>query len=489
MASKTNLTQQTKQTQSLSLLQYTVAELLELPLPELEERVKNEMEDNSAIEEGEKDKDENDTEDVSSELEEEAGSEEPSETTDEMADYRNDDDMPEYLLERADRREMQDEIPFAATTSFFDKLREQIAEQLISEHEKEILEYLVGSLDDDGFLRKDLWSIADELAIYHNTETNEEELEHLLHILQTFEPRGIGARTPQECLHIQLLAPDYKTSHKKLALKIIDNHYDDFIHKRWEEICRKLDIDDATFKEILHELMHLNPRPGTALNEDSMTGAQAIIPDFFVEIDDFGDAIVRLNHGNVPPLHVSRAFRDSVQELQGQRERLSERQLEEYNYVRNKVEAAQLFIEALRRRHSTMLMIMSAIVERQRDFFDDDDELLLHPLTQKDISEQTGLAGSTVSRTVSTKYVQTIRGIYPLKKFFSGQMSFDGEEEISIIRIKDCLREIIEKEDKKKPLSDELLASEMAKRGFPIARRTVTKYRIQMNIPTARMRR
>ncbi len=488
MASKTNLTQQSKQTQSLSLLQYTVVELLELPLPELEERVRNEMEDNSAIEEGERDKDDS-QDDVSSELEEEHDEAFTGENNDEMADYRNDDDTPDYLLERANRREMQEEIPFAAATSFFDKLREQIAEQLISPREKELLEYLVGSLDDDGFLRKELWNIADELAVYHNTETSEAELEGLLHILQTFEPRGIGARTPQECLRIQLLAPDCTAVHKQLDLAVINNCYDDFIHKRWEEICRKLDIDEETFREVLHELTHLNPRPGTALNEDSLLGAQAIIPDFFVEIDDFGDAVVRLNYGNVPPLHVSRAFRDSVNELQAQRDNLPERQLEEYNYVREKVEAAQLFIEALRRRHSTMLMIMTAIVEHQRDFFDDDDELLLRPLSQKEISERTKLAGSTVSRTVSTKYVQTIRGIYPLKKFFAGQMSFEGEEDVSIIRIKDCLREIIEKEDKKKPLSDEVLAAEMAKCGYPIARRTVAKYRTQMNIPSARMRR
>ncbi len=488
MANKTSLTQQTKQTQSLTLLQYTVAEMLELPLPELEERVKNEMEDNSAIEEGEKDKDENDAEDVSSEIEEEQH-EERNENSDEMADYRTDDDMPDYLRERADRREMQEEIPFAASTSFFDKLREQISEQLISTRKKELLEYLIGSLDDDGFLRKELWSIADELAVYHNTDTTEEELEHLLHILQTFEPRGIGSRTAQECLRIQLLAPDYHAPHKDLSLAVINDSYDDFIHKRWKDICKKLNIDDATFSEVLHELTHLNPRPGTALNEDSMLGAQTIIPDVFVEIDEYGDAVVSLNNGSLPPLHVSRAFRDSVQELQAQRDKLSETQVSQLNYVRDKVQAAQLFIEALRRRKETILMIVRAIVEHQRDFFDDDDELLLRPLSQKEISERTGLAGSTVSRTVSTKYLQTIRGIYPLKKFFGGQMSFEGEEDVSIIRIKDCLREIIEQEDKKKPLSDELLAAEMAKRGFPIARRTVTKYRIQMNIPTARMRR
>ncbi len=488
MVSKQSLVQKTTQTQTLTLLQLTVAQMLELPLPDLEERVKNEMEDNSAIEES-TGEDNKDADDLSSDYEEGEAEEMGTESSDEMADYLNIDDAPEYLRERADSDEARREIPFAESVSFFEKLREQMGEHVLTEHEKNVLEYLIGSLDDDGYLKKELWSIADELAVYHNTETTEEELERLLRVLQSFEPRGIGARTPQECLRIQLLAPEHHSPHKALALEVIERCYDDFMHKRWEDICRKLHIDRATFEEVLHELTHLNPRPGTSLNEDSLLGAQTVIPDFFVEIDDSGEAIVRLNRGDIPTLHVSPAFRDSVRMLSEKKDSLSQTQKEELTYVREKVQSAQLFIEALRRRHQTLLMIMHAIVEHQRDFFEDDDELQLRALTQKEIARATGLVSSTVSRTVSTKYVQTRFGIYPLKKFFGGQMSFDGEEDVAVVKIKNALREIIEAEDKNHPLSDELLAAEMAAKGYPIARRTVTKYRKQMNIPTARMRR
>ncbi len=488
MASKQSITQQTTQTQTLSQLQFAVATMIELPLPELEEMVKNEMEDNSAIEESENDA-EIDADDLSSEVGEEGENRETGEASDEMADYLTADDVPEYIRERADSREMQQELPFAGGESFFEKLRAQIGEHPLTEHEAEVLEYLIGSLNDDGYLKKELWNIADELAVYHNTETSEEELERLLHVLQTFEPRGIGARTPQECLRIQLLSAEHKTPAKQLALEIINDCYDDFMNKRWDEICRKLRIPREQFDEALHELMRLNPKPGNALNEETDDRTQSIVPDIFVEIDDFGEAVITLNRGGIPALHVSRAFRDSIQEFSKNRLTLSPTQKEEFAYVRDKVQSAQIFIEALRRRHQALLIIMHAIVERQRDFFDEDDELLLKPLTQKEISKQTGLAASTISRTVSTKYVQTRFGVYPLKKFFGGQITFNGDEDVAVVRIKDCLRNIIEHEDKTSPLSDERLTAEMAKRGFPIARRTVTKYRLQMNIPTARLRK
>ena len=489
MAQKLTQTQTATQTQTLTPLQVTLVKMLELPLTDMEERVRNEMLENSALEEGNSEDSENNNEDDGRNEDEDSDPNLSADTDEAIGDYLTEDDIPDYLQARADADRERHEIPLTGGDSFYDSLRDQIGEHDLSEHEQELMEYLIGSLDSDGFLRKDLDMLADELAIYHNISTTKEELEKLLGILQTFEPRGIGARSLQECLRLQLKDPDNRSPYKKLSLEVIDRCFDDFIHKRWDTIMKRLGIDEETFNHVKHELTHLNPQPGSALNEGGTMGAPTVIPDFYVSVDDNGQATVSLNSGDIPDLRVSPAFKDSIKEYSAHKDKLNRQQKDAYVYAKQKVDAAQTFIDILHRRQQTLYSVMHAIVQLQRPFFDEDDEMLLKPMTLKDIAERTGLDISTVSRVTGSKYVQTDYGIYPLKFFFSGQFTSEKGEEQSSRLIKATLREIVEKEDKKHPLSDEAIAAKLKEKGFNVARRTVAKYREQIGIPTARMRR
>ena len=357
--------------------------------------------------------------------------------------------MPDYLLARADAEREEREIPFGSSTSFYERLRDQISEHDLTEREAELMEYLIGSLDDDGLLRKDTSSLADELAIYHGLDTTPEELDRLVGVLQTFDPRGIGARSLRECLHLQLTDPDFRSPYKKEALAVVDKYFDDFIHKHWETLCRKLGVDEERFGHIKTELLRLNPRPGNALGENEGSGAAPVVPDFIVTEED-GDA---------------------------------------YLYAKKKVEAAQGFIDAIHQRQHTLMSVMQVIVDLQRPFFEDGDEVLLRPMILKDVADRAGVDISTVSRVTGSKYVQTDFGVYPLKFFFSNAVTTDEGEEHSTRKIKLLLREMIEHEDKRHPLTDENLAAMLADKGLPVARRTVAKYREQLGLPVARLRR
>lgn len=502
---KLELSQQEAQVQQLSTLQVAIAKMVELPITELADRIRNEMVDNAALEE----KDGDDFDEPELNGSDEAGEDENTSSDDEraddgsdyeeaddfgneadaMGDYFSADDVPDYLQQRAEAERDRTEVQISSTTSFYDELQSQISEHNLTEHEQVLLEYLIGSLDEDGFLRKDLDVIADELEIYHNVTTSHEELERVLTVLQQFEPRGIGARSLQECLHIQLSDPDRHSPYKELALTIVDKHFKDFVKRRWDDLAQRLHLDEETLGHVRHELTHLNPMPGSALSDSASAHLPTVTPDFFVIITPDGEAQVSLNNGDLPELRVSRAFRDSIRQYGRKRQNLTRQQNDAYVYARQKVDAAQAFLNLLSRRRQTLLAVMQCIVDLQRPFFDDDDEQLLRPMTLKEVAERVGVDISTVSRVTSNKYVQTSYGTYPLKFFFSTQFTSSEGDEVSARKVKIALRDLIEAEDKSHPLADEVMAAELKKLGFNVARRTVAKYRDMMGYPTARLRK
>lgn len=512
MAQRLEQTQAAVQTQQLSSMQVAVAKLVELPITELATRVRDEMVDNAALEErdgdayGVAESEHNDDSSAFDESTDGANDEAANDSLDEpnafeeqadygreadaMGDYFEADDVPDYLQQRADAERDRNEFQYASINSFYDELQRQIGEHDLTEHEEQVMEYIIGSLDEDGFLRKDFDTMVDELAIYHNINTTADELERLLHLLQQFEPRGIGARSLQECLHIQLTDPEQRSPYTQLALQVVDKCFNDFASRHWDVVKQRLKMDDDTFAHVRHVLTHLNPRPGSALNESTHVDAPTIVPDFYVRVNENGDIQVSLNQGDVPELQVSPAFRESLKQYGKGHDKLTREQHEAYTYARQKVDAAQSFINLLTRRRETLLAVMQVIANKQRAFFvNDDDEDALVPMTLKDVAEVVGVDISTVSRVSNSKYVQTLYGTYPLKFFFSSQFTSADGDELSARKVKAALKELIDGEDKHRPLSDEALAAQLKKQGFNVARRTVAKYRDALGLPTARLRK
>lgn len=498
-----HLEQQQTEQQILSLngLQVALARLLEIPAADLSQRIENEMLENAALEEKPGDEADDDFDVSTDETDQETDREndqegdddfeayQPEQRTvdDDVADYLNADDVPTYLQERYESPSTDFDIPITSNTSFYDALSEQVGELDLTETETQAMEYLIGSLDNDGFLRKDLLTLSDELAIYQNVYVTEAELEHLLHLLQGFEPRGIGARTLQECLLLQVRDPEFRSPQKALCEVALTKYYKEFAAKHWDVLRRRLKLSETDFEALLHTLLRLNPKPGAAFNEMAVATAPTVVPDFFVEVVD-DELRVRLNQGDVPELRVSPAFKDTLRQYRGRT--LTKSQEEAYVYARQKVEAAQGFINMLRRRNATLLLVVENIVALQRAFFlGDDDEQALRPLTLRDVAERINMDLSTVSRVANSKYLQTLYGVYPLKYFFSSQILTDDGEELSSRAVKTALQEVIEAEDKHHPLSDEALSVAMKDKGFPIARRTVAKYRDQLGIPPQRLRK
>ena len=353
------------------------------------------------------------------------------------------------------------------TLSFYDRLTEQMGEYDLSDHERDILEYLIGSLDDNGFITKPLSQIADELEIYHSLSASEEEVGRMLAVLQQFDPPGIGARNLKECLLLQHPSAKLRT--------VFERHWDDFTGKRWDRIQDKMGLTDAEVERLRREVQHLNPRPGNNPSDPVGRATETIKPDFIVEMDDEGTLRLSLNQGDVPSLRLSSEADDSGSE-------------ESASFVREYRERGQLFIDALTQRRLTMTAVMKAIIRLQRPFFREGDENLLRPMRLEDVAEKTGLNLSTVSRVTSSKYVETPYGIYPLKWFFSGSSTQDGET-VSTRKVKAALKTLIEAEDKTEPLSDEALCTALREQGYDIARRTVAKYREQLGYPPARYRK
>lgn len=483
-------TQAQQQVQTLSPQQILVVKLLELPTLELEERIHSELLDNPALEEGkEPSEDHEDHEDnFATDEDGEPNSDYGEDLS--LGDYRTEDDIPDYKLQENNRSkgETPEEIPFSDNVSFYETLKEQLDMQNLTPEEKQLGEYLIGSLDDDGLLRKSTESLIDELAIYQGIYTSPEQLEHVLSIIQDFDPAGIGARSLQECLLLQIQRKE-NSPLKQIELDIIGKCCDEFTRKNKDKIIQKLGITEEQYNAATAELTKLNPRPGSSLGETIGKNLQQIIPDFIVDTEDDGTVTLTLNNRNVPELRLSREFTEMLNEHTRNKANQSKESKDALMFLKQKVDAAQGFINAVKQRQQTLLSTMQAIIDLQLPFFQDGDESRLRPMILKDVAERAKLDISTVSRVSNSKYVQTNFGIYPLKFFFSDGYTTESGEELSVREIKRILKECVDNENKEKPYTDDELADMLKAKGYPIARRTVAKYRQQLNIPVARLRR
>ena len=486
MADQSNIqtqiqTQQQVQIQTLSPQQVLEARLLALSTIELEEHVRSELNDNPALEDSTsepltQDQEPIDPEDSYSNDENEYAS------ADERDDW-NDDDDDWYEKDSGPGGQAMD-IPLADTRSFYDILYEQLREQDLGPRQMKIALYIIGSIDNDGLLDKDLQAISDDLAFYHNLDASTAEIEQVLKVIQDFDPAGIGARNLQECLLIQIRRKEDSPS-KQLQEKIISTMFDEFTHKRWDKISARLGLDRQQTDAVIAELVKLNPRPGSSLGETVGHSRQHIIPDFILDTYD-GEIHFSLNNGNIPQLHVSREYSDMLdRQIKGGNSTQRDAAL----YLKRKLDSARGFIQAIKQREQTMTRTMQAIIDMQRPFFLEGDETLLKPMILKDVAEKTGYDISTISRVTSGKYVQTNFGTFPLKAFFTDGVKTKSGQEVSVKEIHRILREVTDAEDPGNPLTDEQLADILAARGYKVARRTVAKYREQIGIPVARMRK
>ena len=481
-----------KLSQSISQQQLLQASLVELPVTQLMERIQTEMDDNPALEVS--DDDYNDYPDLSENTDYQESSddferEERQSALDDALNSigRDDEELPVYQNGNNSSEE-REEMVYGETLSFYDHLKEQMGEVDITDSERDIMEYLIGSLDDDGLLRKDIETIADELAIYHNIDVSKTEIEKVLHILQEFDPAGIGGRSLQECLLLQIDRRE-PSKVKELMATVINRYFEEFTKKNWKRIQSVLKLNDVQTEALQKELRKLNPKPGASMGETVGRNLQQITPDFIVDTQDDGTVSFSLNGGEIPELHVSQSFIDTLKAYQENKESMTRQMKEALLYTKKKVEAAQSFIDALVGRRNTLIMTMRAIIQWQHRFFEDGDETSIRPMILKDIAEKTGLSLSTISRVSNSKYAQTRWGTYPLRHFFSDSYVTESGEEMSTRQIKATLRDMIDSEDKQHPLSDEVLKQLLTEKGFPIARRTIAKYREQMGIPIARLRK
>lgn len=499
--------QKLQQLQRLSAQQMLQVKMLEMPLNELEDNINAELDDNPALETenpddalmGEGNEDRSALDDSDNSNDDEFGDDayeaqsEKEERKDELdqalESIGKDDQMPDYNTDRYNTQNADyEEMVYGDTTSFYDKLKEQMDMQILSDKEKQIMEYLIGSLDEDGLLRKDLDSICDELIIYHNIDVSEKEIEHVLHKLQSFDPAGVGGRSLQECLLLQVKRLP-KGVLRKTMEEVFEDYFDEFTKKHWDKIKSGLELNETQLETLKDEIRKLNPKPGASLGETDGRNMQQINPDFIVDTADDGTITFTLNRGNMPELTVSPSFTDMIETYKKHKDQMSRKDKEALLYAKEKVDKAQGFIEAIKQRRHTLIITMKAIIDIQRQFFLDGDEADLKPMILKDVAERTKLDISTISRVRIEKYVQTKWGVFPLKFFFTDSYTTEDGEELSTRKIKIALQHLIENEDKKKPLSDDAISKVMKEKGFPIARRTVAKYREQLGIPVARLRK
>jgi RNA polymerase sigma-54 factor len=479
--------QSQKLLQKLSPQQIQLMKLLQLPTIALEQRIKEEMEMNPALEEGVETDDEPKDEFDNDEEYEETAKDDANQREDfSLSDYMDDDEGASYKLKanNISPDEERKDIPFSVGISFQDMLESQLGMKDLDDREYQVAIHLIGNLDDDGYLRRELSSIVDDIAFSQNITTTEEELNELLKVIQDFEPAGTGARDLQECLLIQLRRISVQNMIVELAIEVVEKQMDEFSKKHYDKISKKLEIDDETLKEVIQEILKLNPRPGNSM-ADGQKSHQQVIADFMIVNED-GQLILTLNSRNSPDLKVSKEYAQMLEEYSKSKDKSSK---EASMFVKQKLEGAKWFIDALQQRSYTLLYSMNAIMEYQKDYFLTGDETQLKPMILKDIAEKVNLDISTISRVANSKYVQTPFGTFLLKSFFSESLSTDSGEEVSTREVKKILEECIAAEDKEKPLTDDKLTKILKGKGYNIARRTIAKYREQLEIPVARLRK
>ena len=459
--------------QKLSPQQIQMIKLLELPTVQLEQRIKQEIEDNIVLEE----------EDRAAEDEEQ-----PQQIS--VDEYLREDDTPSYKsrINNYSKDDKQRPVFLTEGRSLQEYLIEQLGFRNLSEREMKLAVYLVGSIDEDGYLRRDLESVADDIAFTVGIETSAEELEKLLGIIHELEPAGIGARNLQECLLLQMAQIPVNSRPRRLARKILTAYFDEFVKKHYEKLMSRLQVSEDDFREAIAEIRHLSPKPGNLYAEGGTDTTPYIIPDFILDYQD-GRFNLSLNSYNVPEVRVNRRYMEMIREMVGSDGRVREKDKEAIQFVKNKIDSAKWFISAIKQRHDTLMRTMQTILDYQQEYFKDGDKSKLRPMILKDIADRTGLDVSTISRVVNSKYVQTQFGIILLKSLFSEAMQTDSGEEVSSYEIKNILQQCIDEEDKRRPLTDETLMDILNSKGYRIARRTVAKYREMLGIPVARLRK
>ena len=469
--------------QKLSPQQIQLMKLIQMPTQEFEEKMKEELEENPALESGKEPVEdfENDQEDY-----DDYGNE-SIETEINVDDYLSDDEIPHYKTQTSNSSfdDEERQIPYASGTSFTQYLKNQMHTYRLSKEEEAITEFLIGSIDESGYLRRDLPDVMDDLAFTQNIFTTEEKLERLLKLVQQLDPAGVGSRDLQECLIIQLNRKAEKPS-RTLAIQILETSFDQFVKKHYKKLMQKFNITETQLKEAIYEIEHLNPKPGGSyVSNDKL--AEQIVPDFTIRIND-GELELELNSRNAPELHVSPDYSDMLRGYKESKEK-SKSQKEAVQFIKQKLDSAKWFIDAVKQRQQTLLLNMQAIMDYQKEYFLTGDERKLKPMILKDIADIIQMDVSTVSRVANSKYVSTPYGTKLIKEFFSESMKNDQGEDVSTREIKKILETVISEEDKRKPLTDEKLAGILKERGYPIARRTVAKYREQLDVPVARLRK
>ena len=460
--------------QKLSPQQIQMIKLLELPTVQLEQRIKQEIEDNIVLEEEER----------SAEDEEQP----PQQIS--FDEYLREDDTPSYKsrINNFSKDDKQRPVYLTEGRSLQEYLVEQLGYRNLPERDMRLAVYLIGSIDEDGYLRRDLESVADDIAFTMGLETTAGELERLLGIIHELEPAGIGARDLRECLLLQMAQMPVNTRPRRLAKKILTNYFDEFVKKHYEKLMARLQISEDDFRDAIAEIRHLSPKPGNLYVEGGTDTTPYIIPDFILDYQD-GRFNLSLNSYNVPEVRVNRRYMDMIREMVGSDGLVKEKDKEAIQFVKNKIDSAKWFISAIKQRHDTLMRTMQTILDYQQEYFKDGDKSKLRPMILKDIADRTGLDVSTISRVVNSKYVQTQFGIILLKSFFSEAMQTDSGEEVSSYEIKNILQQCIDEEDKRRPLTDETLMDILNSKGYRIARRTVAKYREMLGIPVARLRK
>ncbi|MBQ5359268.1 MAG: RNA polymerase factor sigma-54, partial [Alistipes sp.] len=444
--------------------------LLELPTMLLEQRVKQEIEENIVLEEDER-KDE-DGEQIS------------------MDEYLREDDTPGYKarINNYSKDDKQRPVTLTEGLSLQEYLMEQLRYRNLSDNERKVAEFLVGSIDEDGYLRRDMESISDDIAFSVGLEYSVAELERLLSIIHQLEPAGIGARNLQECLLLQMKQRRIDTPAKRMALKILSSHFEEFVKKHYEKLIARLGTNEDDFREAIEEIKHLSPKPGNLYSDSSLDAAPYIIPDFTIDYHD-GQFDLALNSYNIPEVKINRRYVDMMRTMVASDGFISEKDKEAVQFVKSKIDSAKWFISAIKQRHDTLMRTMQEILNFQKEYFKDGDKSKLRPMILKDIADRAGLDVSTISRVVNSKYAQTHFGIILLKSLFSEAMQTESGEIVSSYEIKNILQKCIDEEDKRHPLTDETLMNILNSKGYCIARRTVAKYREMLDIPVARLRK
>jgi RNA polymerase sigma-54 factor len=475
---------QQKLQQKLSPAQIQVIKMLEVPTLELEERIRQELEENPALEEGaEADKESEELDDLSID---DGGNNDDFDPEEYMAD----DDIPDYKLKanNTSKDDKYEDIPFSAGMTFHEFLMDQVGLLHLTDKESLLIEYVIGNIDDEGYLRRTPEAMVDDIVFQAGVQTTDDEMYRAINLVRQLDPAGVAACNLQECLLLQLERKDTCTS-VKLAIRLIKEYFEEFSKKHYDKIQRGLEMDDAMLKKVMNEIIHLNPKPGNAWGGNILEKSMGtIVPDFILENDE-NQLSVSLNNSNIPELRVNSTYNDMFQDYAGNKQNQSREMKDAVMFVKQKIDSARWFIDAIKQRQQTLLTTMMAIVDFQREFFIEGDDTYLKPMILKDIADRTGYDISTISRVSNSKYIQTEFGIFPVKYFFSESMTNDSGEEVSTREIKKILQDCIDNEDKHKPWNDDALADVLKTKGYIIARRTVAKYREQLNIPVARMRK